>query len=142
MRLPWNSQTNWHVCGSGWTSRRQQPGSAACAATYAGFERHRRRVTHRGVSLEPATQTLTVLVIIFVFALVAIASPIVGYARRRAVRRGIDTAAVSPLKPLSAYDLIPTLVAQSIEADRPILFSTGAGALGDGSTITTLAGTG
>ncbi|MEO1665899.1 MAG: DUF6754 domain-containing protein [Chloroflexota bacterium] len=92
--------------------------------------------------MEPATQTLTVLVIIFVFALVAIASPIVGYARRRAVRRGIDTAAVSPLKPLSAYDLIPTLVAQSIEADRPILFSTGAGALGDGSTITTLAGTG
>lgn len=80
--------------------------------------------------------------IIFVFALVAIASPIIGYARRRAARRGIDPAAVSPLKPLPAYDLIPTLVGQSIEADRPILFSTGSGGIGDASTVTTLAGTG
>ena len=39
-----------------------------------------------------------------------------------------------------AYDVLPGLVGQSIEADRPVLFSTGESSLGDNSTIVTLAG--
>lgn len=91
--------------------------------------------------MDTAIQTITFLTLLLAFAVVTVASAITGRRRTAARRRGIAEANIAPLRQNDAYDMVPTLIGQAVEADRPVLFSTGAGSLGDGSTLVTLAGT-
>lgn len=89
--------------------------------------------------MDTAIQTLTFLIIVLALVTVSIASAIV--LRRRGAARRREVADVLPARMVPAYEALPGLVGQSIEADRPILFSTGSASLGDNSTLITLAGT-
>lgn len=91
--------------------------------------------------MQTANETISFLLILLAFAVVAVTSAIVGFRRKRAAQQGVDEASVQPLREIAAYDeMVPKIVGQSIEADRPIMFSTGSASLGDQSTAVTLAG--
>lgn len=87
------------------------------------------------------TQTLSFLIIILAFAITALASAVTRRRRAAARKQGIEQANVAPLRDNVAYNLVPTIIGQAVEADRPILYSTGSASLGDNSTVVTLAGT-
>jgi len=89
--------------------------------------------------LDTTLQTISFLVIVLALVSVALASAVVINQRRRARRQGIAEANVLPLRAIGAYEDMPRLVGQAVEADRPILISTGASSIGDESTVVTLA---
>lgn len=90
--------------------------------------------------MQPANETISFLAIVLAFVIVAVTGAAVSYRRKRAARRGIAEADALPFRQIDAYAVVPRLVGQAIEADRPVLFSTGSASLGDQSTVITLAG--
>ncbi len=91
--------------------------------------------------MDTATQTLTFLILVLTFAVVAVSGAVTLRRRGAARRRGVAEENILPKRVIDAYEQIPTIIGQAVEADRPVLFSTGRGALGDSSTLITLAGT-
>ena len=89
--------------------------------------------------MDSTIQTIAFLIILLAFVTVVLASAVVRRNRAGARRRGIAEANVFPLREISAYDALPQMVGLSIEADRPIVVSTGASSIGDERTVLTLA---
>ncbi len=91
--------------------------------------------------MDTAIQTLTFLILVLTFAIVALSGAVVLRRRGAARRRGVAEANILPTRVIDAYEQVPFIIGQAVEADRPVLFSTGRGALGNDSTLITLAGT-
>jgi hypothetical protein len=90
--------------------------------------------------LDTTLQTIGFLIIVISLVIVIMSSATVIRVRRNARRHGIPADNVLPKRPITAYDELPKIVGLSIEADRPILLSTGAARIGNEATIVALAG--
>lgn len=89
--------------------------------------------------MDSTIQTIAFLIITLALVTIALASAVVIRRRASARRRGMPEAGVFPLRDISAYSALPKMVGLSIEADRPLLISTGAANIGDERTLVTLA---
>lgn len=89
--------------------------------------------------MDSLTQTLTFLIIMFGLVTVSLASAIVIRRRSAARREGIVAANIFPFRRIAAFEVLQRVVGRAIEADRPVLISTGASSLGDEGTLVTLA---
>lgn len=79
--------------------------------------------------MDSTTQILTILILLFTMVLVVI---ITQFARRRR--------SLYVLRPLAAYQTLPMVVGEAIEANRPVHISFGSAGLTNSETITALAG--
>lgn len=79
--------------------------------------------------MDTPTQVLTTIIILLAFVVTVNAMQF--------VRRRID---LFPLRPMSAYHLLPTFVGKSIESGQPIHLSFGSATIGDNQTLLSLAG--
>jgi hypothetical protein len=89
--------------------------------------------------VDPTLQTIAFLLIMLVLVSIVLASAVVRRQRGVARKQGIAPENVFPLRNISAYDVLPEMVGQAVEADRPILISTGGSQIGAEGTVMTLA---
>ncbi|MEO0565274.1 MAG: DUF6754 domain-containing protein [Chloroflexota bacterium] len=89
--------------------------------------------------MDPTTQTIAFLIIMLAVVAVMIGAAVVIRQRSRARQLGIDERNVMPLRDIDAYEVIPRMVGLAVEADRPVLISTGASTIGDDRTVVALA---
>jgi hypothetical protein len=89
--------------------------------------------------MDATTQTIAFLIIILAFVSVALGAAVVINARRRARLAGIAEQNIMPLRPIDAYDALPGMIGLAVEADRPLLISTGSSNIGDEQTLFALA---
>lgn len=74
----------------------------------------------------------------FTLVMVSLASAVAIRQRAVARRRGFSAVDVFPSRVIPAYELLPRLIGQAVEADHPILISSGGSQIGDQSTLVTL----
>ncbi len=79
--------------------------------------------------MDPLTSVFTLLVLLAAFVLIAILAPVLRRQRR------LDLA----LRPIPAYQEMPTLVSEAVESERPVHVSFGGSGLGLESTVSALA---
>ena len=89
--------------------------------------------------MDTTLQTIAFLFIVLAFVSIALASAVAINQRRIARQRGISEENVLPLRDIEAYRALKDVVGLAVEADRPVLISTGASSIGDAQTVVTLA---